>query len=234
MDATELVIDFKHGQLFYPEVGEVLSGLNFSISKGEFVYLLGKSGSGKSTLLKSIYADHQSFTGDLTVLGCDLATASRTEIAFLRRKLGIIFQDFELFSDRSVFDNLSFVLEATGWKYPSKIKKRIMEVLDLVRLEGQESKLPFQLSGGEQQRVVIARAILNNPELLIADEPTGNLDPEVAYQILNIFLEINKSGTSVLMATHHHNFLRKHPHRVILCEKQSIKDIERNLVLKHL
>ena len=202
----------------------VLTDVSFEINKGEFVYLIGRTGSGKSSLLKTLYADLPMAAGDIEVAGITLKKIKKAKIPLLRRKLGIIFQDFQLLNDRTVAENLYFVLKATGWKDDAKIKQRQADVLIRVGLSTHVNKYPHQLSGGEQQRVVIARALLNEPALLIADEPTGNLDPEVADEIMNLFIEINKSGTSVLMATHNHQFLDKYPFRVLTCEKGKILD----------
>ena len=202
----------------------ILSDINFTISKGEFVYLIGRTGSGKSSLLKTLYADHHLTNGYGVVCGYNIHQLKRRQIPLLRRKVGIIFQDFELFTDRSVQENLEFVLKATGWTSKAKVKKRISEVLMRVGLESSASKMPHQLSGGEQQRIVIARALLNEPLLLVADEPTGNLDPEVSESILKLFIDINNSGTSVIMATHDHKLIEKFPFRTLSCEGQAIKD----------
>lgn len=196
----------------------VLKDVNLEIAKGEFVFLIGKTGSGKSSLLKTLYADLWLQTGVAKVAGFELQKLSRKEIPFLRRKIGIVFQDFQLFFDRNVEQNLRFVLEATGWDDASKMTKRIHEVLMQVGLSSVLTKMPHQLSGGEQQRVVIARALLNEPAILIADEPTGNLDPEVSQQIIETFLTINKSGTAVLMATHDYDLLKQNAARTLKCE----------------
>ena len=202
----------------------VLSQVNFEIQKGEFVYLVGRTGSGKSSLLKTMYADLALRLGDMTVAGYAIRKIKEKDIPFLRRKVGIIFQDFELFYDRTVAENLQFVMKATGWKDKSKMKKRLAEVLMKVGLGAVNNKMPHQLSGGEQQRVVIARALINEPQILLADEPTGNLDPTVSEGIFKLFLEINKSGTAILMATHNHQFIQKYPGRVLKCEEESMLD----------
>jgi cell division transport system ATP-binding protein len=202
----------------------VLSKINFSVRKGEFVYVIGRTGSGKSSLLKTLYADLPLRAGELKVAGYALESIKDKEIPFLRRKLGIIFQDFQLFFDRTVADNLTFVMKATGWRDSAKMKKRIADVLMQVGLGSVGGKMPWQLSGGEQQRVVIARALVNEPQILIADEPTGNLDPEVAEGILKLFLDINRSGMAVLMATHNHTFLQAHPARILKCQQGKILD----------
>lgn len=202
----------------------VLEHVNFEIQKGEFVYLIGRTGSGKSSLLKALYADLKPFEGNAEVAGFQLPLKAKSQIPKLRRKLGIIFQDFQLLSDRTVNENLDFVLRATGWREAPKRKSRIEEVLRLVGLSLVGTKMPHQLSGGEQQRVVIARAILNEPMILLADEPTGNLDPEVAQEILQLFFKINRSGTAVLMATHNHQFIKDFPARVLRCKDHRVID----------
>jgi cell division transport system ATP-binding protein len=207
----------------------ILSDVNFNIRKGEFVYLVGRTGSGKSSLMKSIYADLKIKSGMADVAGFDLTKIKTSKIPLLRRKIGIVFQDFQLLSDRNVADNLFFVLKATGWDNKAKMKARIQDVLLRVGLNSVSDKYPLQLSGGEQQRIVIARALLNEPSLLIADEPTGNLDPEVAEGIMKLFLEINKSGTSILMATHNLAFLEQFPARVLVCKDGKIE--ERNEII---
>jgi cell division transport system ATP-binding protein len=202
----------------------VLSEVNFSVEQHEFVFLIGRTGSGKSSLLKTLYADLPLKSGLAEVVGYSLSEIKNKEVPFLRRKIGIIFQDFQLFTDRSVFENLAFVLKATGWTDPILIKERIGEVLIQVGLVEALNKMPHQLSGGEQQRVVIARSLLNNPSILLADEPTGNLDPDVADGIFKLFQDINKKGTAILMATHNHDLLRKYPYRVLKCEKGKLLD----------
>jgi cell division transport system ATP-binding protein len=196
----------------------VLNDVNLTIDKGEFVYLVGKTGSGKSSLLKILYAELPLIQGSGTVAGFNLAAIKKKEIPFLRRKIGIVFQDFQLLTDRSVNDNLVFVLEATGWKDKLAMQKRMQEVLEKVGLSTKGFKMPFQLSGGEQQRVSIARALLNDPELILADEPTGNLDPETSEGIMNVLLDISKNGRAVLIATHDIMMFTKFPSRTIRCE----------------
>jgi len=208
----------------YQDVHTVLSQVNFEIDKSEFVYLIGRTGSGKSSLLKTLYADLPLYTGTAIVAGFKIFKLNRNQVPFLRRKVGIVFQDFQLLNDRTVAENLSFVLKATGWKEKSKIKNRISEVLMRVGMGAAGTKMPHQLSGGEQQRVVIARALLNEPVILFADEPTGNLDPMVSEGILQLFLEINNSGTAVLMATHNHQIIQKYPKRILKCEQGKVLD----------
>ncbi len=196
----------------------ILSDVNLAIKKGQFVYLVGKTGTGKTSLLKTLYADLPVVEGEAVVVGYDLTKIKRKEIPFLRRKLGIVFQDFQLLTDRSVSDNLLFVMTATGWKDKNIMQSRILEVLDLVGLGTKGFKMPFELSGGEQQRVAIARALINYPEIILADEPTGNLDPETSEGIMDLLFKISKVGTAILMATHNYSLFRKFPARTIKCE----------------
>ena len=196
----------------------VLSDVNFSIQKGEFVYLIGRTGSGKSSLLQTLYADLWLEKGTGVVGGFELHALKRTQIPYLRRNIGIVFQDFQLLSDRNIDKNLRFYLNAMGLTEKTEMDERISEVLSLVNLPHILEKMPHQLSGGEQQRVVIARALLNTPAILLADEPTGNVDPEVADEIFNLFLDINKAGTTVLMATHNYNFLNQNNTRILKCD----------------
>ncbi len=202
----------------------ILEDVNFKIEKGEFVYLVGRTGSGKSSLLKTLYADLKSPRGEIIVDEFSIRSISSKKIPMLRRKLGIIFQDFQLLPDRTVSENLIFVMKATGWKDRSKIKARLSEVLINVGLDAAQGKYPHQLSGGEQQRVVIARALINEPVLLIADEPTGNLDPAVAQGIHELFQRINNSGTAILMATHDHQLIKTFPGRVLKCVNNKVLD----------
>ncbi|GJM61606.1 MULTISPECIES: cell division ATP-binding protein FtsE [Persicobacter] len=212
------------------ETRTVLTSASFNIGKGEFVYLVGRTGSGKSSLLRTIYADLELEEGKATVAGFTINGIKRKDVPMLRRKLGIIFQDFQLFKDRTVSENLEFVLKATGWTDSGKIKSRITDVLMKVGLTGHLSKMPHQLSGGEQQRVVIARALLNEPQILIADEPTGNLDPEVTEGIYELLDKINSQGTAILMATHDYSLIDKHPHRILKIENGAILDSEKEKI----
>ncbi len=224
MDFSTLpVLSMTQATIFQGE-NPVLSDVTFSVEQHEFVFLIGRTGSGKSSLLKTLYADLPLQSGLAEVVGYSLSQIKNKEVPFLRRKIGIIFQDFQLFTDRSVHENLAFVLKATGWTDPILIKERIGEVLVQVGLLEALTKMPHQLSGGEQQRIVIARALLNNPSILLADEPTGNLDPDVADGIFKLFQDINKKGTAILMATHNHELLRKYPYRVLKCEKGKLLD----------
>lgn len=208
----------------YQDVNTVLSNVNFDIEKGEFVYLVGRTGSGKSSLLKTLYGDLPLLTGTGAIADFRLNKLPRKQVPYLRRKIGIIFQDFQLLFDRTVAENLAFVLKATGWKDKSKRKQRISEVLMRVGLDAAANKLPHQLSGGEQQRIVVARALLNEPVILLADEPTGNLDPIVADGIMQLFREINNSGTAILMATHNYEIINRYPNRVLKCEHGKVLD----------
>lgn len=211
----------------------IFDAVNLEVAKGEFVYLIGKTGSGKSSLLKALYADLPFHEGEVTIAGYRLQHLRRSDLPHLRRKIGIVFQDFQLFMDRNVADNMRFVLKAIGWTDKLAISERVEETLEKVGLRELLFKMPHQLSGGEQQRLAIARALLNDPIIILADEPTGNLDPTVAYEILDVFVEINETaGTAVLMATHNHTFLRKHPARVLYCEDGAVMDIDRESVLR--
>lgn len=203
----------------------ILSDLNFDINAGEFVYLIGRVGSGKSSLLKTLYAELQLIEGEGYVAGFDLRNLKRRDIPLLRRRIGIVFQDYQLLTDRNVFMNLYYVMKATGWKNESEIRKRIDEVLKVVSLEAKGYKMPFELSGGEQQRLVIARALLNRPRLLLADEPTGNLDPLTAEGIIRLFQEIARQGCAVVMSTHNTALIEEYPSRTILFSKGKIKEV---------
>ncbi|MCS6796150.1 MAG: ATP-binding cassette domain-containing protein [Raineya sp.] len=221
--SNEPVVSVKDTTIFQKQ-HVVLSDVFFEIAKGEFVYLIGRTGSGKTSLLKTLYADLPLYSGDIIVAGFQLYQISRKTIPYLRRRIGIVFQDFQLLMDRNVTENLLFAMRATGWKDSSKIKQRLSEVLLKVGLGTAGNKMPHQLSGGEQQRVVIARALINEPLILFADEPTGNLDPQVADEIMEIFIQINRSGTAILMATHNYHFLEKYPARVLKCENGRVLD----------
>jgi cell division transport system ATP-binding protein len=202
----------------YQQKHLVLSNVNLHINPGEFVFLIGQTGSGKSSLLKIIYGDLHISNGNGLVAGFDLKKLTEKDIPFLRRKLGIVFQDFQLLTDRSIEQNLEFVMKATGWKDQKLISERILDVLEKVGLRSKIKKMPHELSGGEQQRVVIARALLNDPEIILADEPTGNLDPETSEEIVTLLKQISQSGTAVLMASHDYHIIRTFPSRIIKCE----------------
>ena len=200
----------------------VLSNVNLHIDKGDFVWLIGQTGSGKSSLLKVIYGDLNITTGEGHAGGYQLKALPSKEVPFLRRKLGIVFQDFQLLTDRSVEQNLEFVMKATGWKDKVLIKEKTMDVLEKVGLRSKVKKMPHELSGGEQQRVVIARALLNDPEIILADEPTGNLDPDTSEEIVMLLKQISQSGTAVLIATHDYHIIRAFPSRIIKCENGKV------------
>jgi cell division transport system ATP-binding protein len=217
MTEQKTIIEYKNVSIFQQD-NLVLSEINFSIIPGEFVYLIGTTGSGKSTLLKSMYGELPITKGNARVADFEIENLKKSEIPLLRRKLGVVFQDFQLLFDRNINENLLFVLQATGWKNKTEIENRIHEVLSLVDLATKGHKMPFELSGGEQQRVAIARALLNKPELILADEPTGNLDPKTSDDILELLHQISKTGTAVIMATHDYRILEKFPAGIMRCE----------------
>jgi cell division transport system ATP-binding protein len=223
MFTSEAVVSVKDTTIFQ-DSNTILADVNFDIQKGEMVYLVGKTGSGKSSLLRTLYADLKLHIGDVAVTGFKIKALPQSKVPLLRRKVGIIFQDFQLLNDRTVAENMLFVLKATGWKDNVKMRARLSDVLMQVGLGSVEKKMPHQLSGGEQQRVVIARAMLNEPMILFADEPTGNLDPEVSHGIMKIFHQINNSGTAILMATHSYGLIKKYPARVLKCEEGKVID----------
>lgn len=204
----------------------VLSQIDFEVVRGEFVYLIGRVGSGKSTLLKTLYAEMQLVAGEGEVAGFDLRRLRRRDIPYLRRKIGIVFQDYQLLTDRNVFMNLYYVLKATGWRNESEIRRRIDEVMRVVELQNKTYKMPFELSGGEQQRLVIARALLNDPDLLLADEPTGNLDPVTAEGIMYLFQQIAQRGCAVVMSTHNTSLLEQFPARALLFAKGHVREMD--------
>lgn len=203
----------------------VLSKVNIEINKGEFVYLIGKTGAGKSSFMKTLYGDLPLKEGSGAIVDYDLKTLKEKDIPFLRRKLGVVFQDFKLLIDRTINDNLLFVLKATGWKDKDKMNSRVEEVLTKVGMKTKGFKFPHELSGGEQQRVAIARALLNNPELILADEPTGNLDPQTSVEVMKVLLEINKNGNTILMATHDYALLLKYPSKTLKCDDSQVFEV---------
>ncbi len=226
-ERREPVLEFKNVGVSYG-LRTILEGVSFSLRPGEFSYLIGKTGAGKSTILKLIYADANPNAGDVFVGGKSNRELRKREIPFLRRKLGIVFQDYQLLPDLSVFENIAFAMRSTGWTGKAKIRNRVAELLHNVGLSTKEKALPHQLSGGEQQRVTIARALVNDPILLLGDEPTGNLDPEATEKIMEILLKINLGGTAVLMATHELNLIKKFPARTLEVSEGGIIDHELN------
>lgn len=227
----EALITYSHVEVHQQELC-VLSEVNLELNKGDFVYLIGKVGSGKTSLLKTFYAELSIAEGEAVVLGNDMRTIKRKHIPQLRRKLGIVFQDFQLLTDRSVYDNLEFVLRATGWKNKQEIKDRIEEVLQLVGMSNKGYKLPNELSGGEQQRIVIARAVLNSPQIILADEPTGNLDVETGKAIVELLHSISRQGSSVVMTTHNLHLLKEYPGKVYRCKDHHLTDVTDEYVVK--
>lgn len=221
--ANESRISLRNVQIFQDK-HLILKDVNLNIQAGEFVYMIGKTGSGKSSLLKTLYADIPLKEGEGEVVGENLVGLKTKQVPFLRRKLGIVFQDFQLLSDRSIHDNLFFVLKATGWDSKKKMDERVAEVLEMVGLKTKGHKYPHELSGGEQQRVVIARALLNRPELILADEPTGNLDPETSEEIIRLLMNISRTGTAMLVATHDYVILNKYPARTVVVEDSTVKE----------
>ena len=205
---------------------QVFNNITLRIEKGEFLYLIGDTGSGKSSLLKALYAEIKVAAGNISVANLDLVTIKHKEVPTLRRKLGIVFQDFQLLTDRTVVDNLEFVLKSTGWENKIEISERIDEVLESVHLNGVKEKMPYELSGGEQQRAAIARALLNHPEIILADEPTGNLDPEKSAKIIELLQEINTKGTTLLIATHDYLIIKKYKARTIKCANQKVIEVD--------
>jgi cell division transport system ATP-binding protein len=221
---TDAIIRLRDVDI-YQKKQLVLSHVSFEINQAEFVYLVGKTGCGKSSLLKTMYCALPLKKGEMYIMEYDIPTIKKRDIPYLRRKIGIIFQDFQLLTDRNIKDNLIFVMRATGWKDKVKMNTRIEEVLALVGLETKDYKMPFELSGGEQQRVSIARALLNNPGIIIADEPTGNLDPDTSLEIVKLLKDISRKGTSVLMATHDFYMIDKLPGRIMRIENNTINDL---------
>jgi cell division transport system ATP-binding protein len=221
---------FLRNANIYQEKSLILQDINIEVNKGEFIYLIGKTGSGKSSFMKTLYADLPLTEGQGSIVDFDLAKLKEKNIPYLRRKIGIVFQDFKLLPDRSVYKNLEFTLKATGWKDDNEIKLKIDEVLDKVGMKGKAQKMPHQMSGGEQQRVAIARALLNDPELILADEPTGNLDPQTSSEVMQLLRDINQNGKTIIMATHDYALIMKYPSKTLKCDEGVIFEVVQKTV----
>jgi len=218
------ILELKNAAVYQRE-NLILSDVNVEINKGDFVYLIGKTGTGKSSFMKTLYGDIPLKEGEGSIVGFDLRQLKEKNIPFLRRKLGVVFQDFKLLNDRTIKDNLMFVLKATGWKEKKAMESKIDQVLDKVGMKTKNFKYPYQLSGGEQQRIAIARALLNDPELILADEPTGNLDPQTSVEVMEVLQEINSNGNTILMATHDYALLLKYPSKTLKCDGQKVFEV---------
>lgn len=226
---SQAVLSLKNATI-YQEDKVILSNVNLEVNRGEFIYIIGKTGSGKSSLMKTLYADLPLTEGNGHIVDFDLETMKEDDIPFLRRKIGIVFQDFKLLPDRSIQDNMLFVLKATGWTDQDEMNRKIEEVLDKVGMKNYAQKMPHQISGGEQQRVAIARALLNDPELILADEPTGNLDPQTSAEVLDVLKKINANGKTIIMATHDYALLMKFPSKTLKCEDAKIFEVVQRTV----
>ena len=226
---SNTVLELKNAAIYQRE-NLILSEVDVTVNKGDFVYLIGKTGTGKSSFMKTLYGDLPLTEGEGTIVDYNLRTLKEKDIPYLRRKLGVVFQDFKLLTDRNIKDNLLFVLKATGWKDKNAMDKKIDEVLDKVGMKTKGFKYPYQLSGGEQQRVAIARALLNDPELILADEPTGNLDPQTSVEVMEVLQEISKNGNTILMATHDYALLLKYPSKTLKCDGQRVFEVVQKTV----
>lgn len=226
---SEQVLLLKNVNI-YQEKKAILTNVNLQVNQGEFIYIIGKTGSGKSSFMKTLYADLPLVEGEANIVGYDLSALVEDDIPYLRRKIGIVFQDFKLLPDRSVQQNMLFVLKATGWTDAEKMQDKIDEVLDKVDMKLLANKMPHQLSGGEQQCVAIARALLNDPELILADEPTGNLDPQTSVEVLSVLRKINENGKTIIMATHDYALLMKFPSKTLKCEEGTIFEVVQRVV----
>ncbi|WP_291113544.1 cell division ATP-binding protein FtsE [Flavobacterium sp. UBA6135] len=226
---SDSILELKNLTI-YQENNMVLQNVSLEVKRGDFLYIIGKTGSGKSSLMKTLYADLPLTSGEGHIVDFDLAKLKESDIPYLRRKIGIVFQDFKLLPDRSIFDNLDFVLKATGWKETEERKHQIDEVLDKVGMKSMAFKMPHQLSGGEQQRVAIARALLNNPELILADEPTGNLDPQTSVEVMGVLKKINENGKTIIMSTHDYALIMKFPSKTLKCEDSTLFEVVQRTV----
>ena len=220
----ETIVKLQDVAIFQNE-NMVLNDIDLEVKKGEFVYVIGKTGSGKSSFMKTLYADLPLKQGNGNVVDFDLKTLKEKDIPYLRRKLGIVFQDFKLLPDRNINNNLRFVLKATGWTDPKKMDNKIEEVLNKVGMKTKGFKFPHELSGGEQQRIAIARALLNDPELILADEPTGNLDPQTSVEVMKVLQDINQNGRTIIMATHDYALILKYPHKTLKCDASKVFEV---------
>lgn len=221
---SQTILSLKNVTI-YQDHNPILANVNLDVKHGEFLYVIGKTGSGKSSFMKTLYADLPLTEGSGTIVDYDLSSLKDDDIPYLRRKLGVVFQDFKLLPDRNVHDNLEFVLKATGWTEKEEIQHKIEEVLDKVGLKTMIAKMPHQLSGGEQQRVAIARALLNDPELILADEPTGNLDPQTSMEVMEVLKKINQNGKTIIMATHDYALIMKYPSKTLKCEDKTLFEV---------
>ena len=226
---SQPVLSLKYVSV-YQDNNAVLTDINLEVTPGEFIYIIGKTGSGKSSFMKTLYADLKLKQGEGTIVDYDLASLKDRHIPYLRRKIGIVFQDFKLLPDRNVYDNLLFVLKATGWSEKQEMDIKINEVLDKVGMKNAVYKMPHQISGGEQQRVAVARALLNDPEVILADEPTGNLDPQTSVEVMQLLKEINQNGKTIIMATHDYALLMKFPSKTLKCDSGTLFEVVQRTV----
>jgi cell division transport system ATP-binding protein len=226
---SNTIASLKNVNIFQ-EQNMILKNVSLEVNRGDFIYVIGKTGSGKSSFMKTLYADLPLTEGEGSIVDFDLAKLKERDIPYLRRKIGIVFQDFKLLPDRSIFENLEFVLKATGWIEKAEMKQKIDEVMEKVGMKSMLHKMPHQLSGGEQQRVAIARALLNDPELILADEPTGNLDPQTSVEVMEVLRKINQNGKTIIMCTHDYALIMKFPSKTLKCEDSTIFEVVQRTV----